>query len=202
MHRREVLRLLGATAALPFIPDSAEAAVRFGESLHARLAERSVFPGELRTLNAKQGALVTMIAEMIIPKTDTPGATDVRVTEFIDLLLTDWYTEKERKRLLAGLGAIDARARREGGRSFVDLSEDKRVQLIRALDAARPPAFKDAATMRDRDEAAAMDADVAAATFARLKVLTVYGYFTSERVQKEILKTQMFFPRYDGCVAV
>jgi hypothetical protein len=36
--------------------------------------------------------------------------------------------------------------------------------------------------------------------FARIKALTVYGYFTSKPVQQDILKTQMFFNGYNGNV--
>ena len=36
--------------------------------------------------------------------------------------------------------------------------------------------------------------------FGRLKALTVYGYFTSARVEQDILKMQMFFNGYQGSV--
>jgi len=39
-------------------------------------------------------------------------------------------------------------------------------------------------------------------TFGELKRLTVYAYFTSETVQKNVLKTVMWPGRYDGCVPV
>ena len=47
---------------------------------------------------------------MIIPETDTPGATSVKVPEFIDLILTEWASDDERAAFLAGLSDIDARA--------------------------------------------------------------------------------------------
>jgi len=39
MRRREVVQFLGAALALPFIPRGTEAAIKFGESLHLRLAD-------------------------------------------------------------------------------------------------------------------------------------------------------------------
>ena len=33
---------------------------------------------------------------------------------------------------------------------------------------------------------------------ARLKSLVVHGYFTSERVQRDVLHTQMFHDRFQG----
>ena len=177
MQRREVVRFLGAALALPFLPRSAEAAIQLGESLHARLGDVP-----FRTLNSDQQALVTNIAEMIIPETDTPGATSVKVPEFIDLILTDWASDDERATFLAGLSDVDVRASAMGSSRFVGLPAAKKVELMTALDAA--------------------SGDKAGAGFAfhRLKALTVYGYFTSKRVEQEILKVQMFFNGYQGNV--
>jgi len=177
MRRREVVRFLGAAIALPFLPRGAEAAIQLGKSLHERLGDVP-----FRTLNRDQQALVTNIAELIIPETDTPGATSVKVPEFIDLILTEWASDDEKEAFLAGLGDIDARASAMGSPRFVGLPAQKKVELLTALDAA--------------------SAEKTGAPFAfrRLKALTVYGYFTSKPVEQDILKMQMFFNGYQGNV--
>jgi hypothetical protein len=177
MRRREVVQFLGAALALPFIPRNAEAAIKFGEGLHRQLLDVP-----FRTLSREQQVLVTTIAEMIIPETDTPGATSVKVPEFIDLILTDWASDDERATFLAGLRDIDVRASAMGSTRFVALPPAKKVELVTALDAARG------------------DKTGAGLAFARLKALTVYGYFTSSRVEEEILKVRMFFNGYQGNV--
>jgi hypothetical protein len=179
MRRREVVRFLGAALALPFLPRNAEAAIELGEQLHLRLDGEDV---PFRTLNSAQQALVTEIAEMIIPETDTPGATRVKVPEFIDLILTERAHDDEKSSFLAGLADIDTRASALGTSRFVDLSADKKTELLTALDAARE------------------DRAGAGLAFGRLKGLTVYGYFTSKPVQQDILKTRMFFDGYHGNV--
>jgi hypothetical protein len=177
MRRREAVRFLGAALALPFLPRGARAAIELGEHIHRRLGDVP-----FRTLNADQQKLVTTIAEMIIPETDTPGATSVKVPEFIDLILTEHVNDEERSAFLAGLTAIDARTATMGSARFVDLPAAKRIELLTALDAAR------------EDKAGA------GLAFGRLKGLTVYGYFTSKVVDQDILKTQMFFKGYQGNV--
>jgi gluconate 2-dehydrogenase gamma chain len=152
MQRREVVRFLGAALALPFLPRSAEAAIEMGESLHRRLGDVP-----FRTLNREQQALVTTIAEMIIPETDTPGATSVKVPEFIDLILTEWASDNEKAAFLAGLTDIDAHAAALGTPRFVDLPSGRKVEVLTALDGARE------------------DKSGAGLAFARLKALTVYG---------------------------
>jgi hypothetical protein len=185
MRRREVLKVIGAAAALPFVPARADAAVRFAESIHRRLGAEPAAPGvALRVFSPEQNELVTMIAEMIIPETDTPGATTVRVNEFVDLLLAEWSKDDDRARFLAGLDAIDHEARATYGRRFVELGPAERALTLTALDGAR-----------EASEGAGF-------TFGHLKRLTVYGYFTSEAVQKNVLKTNMWPGRYDGCVGL
>ncbi len=177
MRRREAVQFLGAALALPFIPRNAETAIKLGEALHRRLGDVP-----FRTLNRDQQALVTNIAEMIIPETDTPGATRVKVPEFIDLILTEWASDEERAVFLAGLSDIDKRAATMGTSRFVDLPAGKKIELLTALDGARD------------------DKTGAGLAFARLKGLTVYGYFTSQVVDVDILKTQMYFNGYQGNV--
>lgn len=172
MQRREAVRFLGAAITIPFLPRSAERAIELGERLHDT-AEVSY-----RTLDRDQLALVTGLAELIIPETDTPGATRVRVPEFIDLMLTEWATDDERAKFLAGLADIDKRA----GRRFVDLPAAAKHDLATRLDAARD------------------DATGAGHAFGQVKQLTVYAYFTSKPVVDGILKTQMFFDAYHGNV--
>jgi gluconate 2-dehydrogenase gamma chain len=187
MQRREMLKVIGAAAALPFVPARADAAVRLAQSVHRRLdAERAAAGARraLSVLSPEQNELVTTIAEMIIPETDTPGATSVHVNEFLDLLLAEWSSDDDRARFLAGLDAIDHDARATYGKRFVELAEADRTVTMRALDA-----------MRDAQAGAGR-------AFGELKRLTVYAYFTSETVQKNVLKAVMWPGRYDGCVSV
>lgn len=177
MRRREAVQFLGAALALQLIPRNAQAAIELGEQIHRRLGDVP-----FRTLNPDQRKIVTQIAEMIIPETDTPGATSVKVPEFIDLILTEWSTEEEKAAFLAGLSDIDVQAAAMGSPRFLDLAEAKRGEFLTGLDAKRPAKAG------------------AAHAFERIKALTVYGYFTSEVVQTDILKTQMFFNGYDGNV--
>src|SRR6478735_7908277 len=114
MQRRELLQVVGAVVLTPLLaPLSAEQRLELGRTLHARLGVLS-----LRVLTPAQNAAVVAVAEGIIPRTDTPGATDARVSEFVDLLLAQYYKEDEKARLLKGIDAIDAEAIALGGKTF------------------------------------------------------------------------------------
>ena len=180
MNRREVLRLLGGVAVAPMLaPVSPERLLDLGRSIHTRLAGRAA-----RSLDAHQLETVAHIAEMILPETDTPGATSVKVPEFIDLILTEWSPTAERDRFLAGLADIDARSRQLYGGVFLDLRAADQGAVLEALDGAKGAEGS------------------AEAAFATLKDLTIYGYFTSEVVMKDVSHHQVIPGRFDGCIRV
>lgn len=54
-------------------------------------------------LTADQARLVDQLSEIILPRTDTPGASDAKVYRYIDKMLKDGMTEAERTEFLRGL---------------------------------------------------------------------------------------------------
>lgn len=186
MDRRDAIRLIGSAAAIPALAGfDADRLWAIGASTHLRAAG-----GAGAVLTALQLETVATIAEHILPRTDTPGARDAGVPEFVDLLLAEWYDDGERAAFLEGLAAIDASARAAGAASFTALAAPAQITLLQALDAAatRPP-VSGPGTPGSAEQ-----------TYARLKGLTLYGYFTSKPVMTSVLKTNIWPGRYDGCV--
>jgi len=170
MKRRDLLRAAGAATALSFLPRDAEAAwARIAAGYRAA-----------EGLTAAQRSLVGGIADVIFPRTDTPSATDVGVTDWVDLIAAEYYDENVRAMLVAGLNAIDAQVRSRSGRPFAELDADAQREIVGGLDA---PA--------DRST-------VEARTYSRLKGLVVHGYFTSQRVEREVLRVRTVYPKFDG----
>ncbi|WP_309609422.1 gluconate 2-dehydrogenase subunit 3 family protein [Flavobacterium sp.] len=74
--------------------------------------------------------LLSEVAETMIPETTTPGAKSTGVPNFIGKVFEDIYTSKEQKDFLAALKLINTKAKEKIGRDFVDLSQEKREQII------------------------------------------------------------------------
>ena len=175
MERRELLRAMGAAAAFSLLPRTVEAA----------WATVAASPrASLRAMTARQNALVGAIADMIIPRTDTPGATDVGIQAFVDVIVAEYYADDERAAFVAGLDAMDAQAKTTAGAPFADLPEPARATMIEALERAS-----------DRRTEPAR-------TYWRLKGLVIHGYFTSERVMKDVLKVEVMPGRFDGAAPI
>ncbi len=186
MDRRDVMRALGAGLVLPmlrgFSPEQLNAAAaKIRDRLPSRLpGYKPILLGEL------QYQTVTVIAEHILPATDTPGATDAGVGPFIDMMLAEWYKTEDRDKFLEGLANLDDRSSNMFGATFLKLGEAKQVALLHGLD-AEVTALQDA------------DLETDSYFFHRMKWLTLFGYYTSEIGQTQELQAAIIPGHYDPC---
>src|SRR6202140_1618909 len=193
MQRRDVLKMLATGAVLPVF--SSPLAAFFRE------AQAQTGPGyKLRTLNPHQNATVVTMTDLIIPETDTPGAKAVRVNEFIDLILTDWAHDDERKNFLAGLDDVDKRSNAIFAKNFIDVTAAQQEILLRELDQRYA---------MDREDRAAHpfvrrphNAQLTGDFFGVVKRMTLYGYYTSEVGFTQELRKQIIPGTYHGCTPV
>lgn len=188
MDRRDLLQWMIATGGMAaFSRFSPRDVTEMGTAAHARLAAASRVPG---ALTPDELRIVTAAAECIIPHTDTPGATDARVAEFVDVMLGDWYPADESARFRAGIATLDAASRATFGVTYADASTAQQVQLAQRFD--------DEVTALRRTSGAAANQH----WFAMLKYLTVWGFCTSEAGMREVLKSFPRPMRYDGAAPV
>src|SRR5438045_2778102 len=121
MKRRDLLRALGATTALAFLPRE-DALAAWSRVASGALPLDGLTPAEL--------ALVGAIADTILPRTDSPSATDVGVPAFVNVIVAENYTPDERTAFLTGLDALDARARTASGAAVSELTADARSAMV------------------------------------------------------------------------
>jgi gluconate 2-dehydrogenase gamma chain len=183
----------------------------------------------LEALSADEHRLVGVIAEHIIPETDTPGALGVGVPDFIDEMLADYFTAAERTRFLAGLTELDHQAMQAHGERFVECAPHEQLALLAELDREvfapppppppEPPPVAAAAEGVPEDLARAEEAEGPepgagpwihaegprpprreVPFFRTMKELTVVGYYTSEIGATRELRHESFPGRYEGCI--
>jgi hypothetical protein len=131
-------------------------------------------------LSVKQFEAAGAMAERILPGTDTPGARDVGVPAFIDLMYGKYMTVEEKGLFAAGLAEVDAASTAQHGRSFPLLPPEQQDRLLTTL---------------------AVAAQAKETTFFHLiKELTLLGYFTSEPIGKNVLLYDPIPGRFDGCI--
>ncbi|MFK2857122.1 gluconate 2-dehydrogenase subunit 3 family protein [Dyella humi] len=76
-----------------------------------------------------QSDLVSAVVDIIIPRSDTPGALDAGVPRFIDQMFKDVYTKDEQQHYLSALAAFEKKI----GKPFLQLNAAQRKALITEL---------------------------------------------------------------------
>ena len=180
MHRRDALAFLGTAVLAPLLsPLSAQDRFALGERLHRHSGE-----GRLLALTPAQMATVVALADTILPATDTPGAVEVGVPAFIDLLVAEWYGDDDKAEVLHGLDGIEERCRAATGKGFADSDPPARASFLATID-GKP------------GEKGSLEA-----AYRRLKEAIVYGYVTSEQIGTRLATTPIIPGRFDGCIPV
>lgn len=86
-----------------------------------------------RYLSDNRFALLSAIADTMVPSTDTPGALQTGVAELFDALLRNWASMQRRDQIATTLAQIDMAAVPWGG-SFAALSPSRRYDVLAAFD--------------------------------------------------------------------
>ena len=139
-----------------------------------------------------QRELVRALVEIIIPRTDTPGALDAKADHFIELTVAHYMTAEERKTFAAGLSELQAVMDNagdiEGEALSVLLTEQLNNLEERHADA-------DWYQLGNR---LGNGFDSSAPFICQLKELTVVGFFMSEVGATQVLRHNPMPGSFDG----
>jgi hypothetical protein len=168
IERREILRILAMAAGVATFPGLSKwtfACSHIGNTL------AQIKPAVYRPVffSATEYALVVRLTDLIIPADDTPGALDVGVSEFVDLMVS---RDPELQRdFQAGLRWLNTRCHETWGQAFVMLNPDQQTTLLESL------AYRK--KFRAGDEPGQKFLDL-------VREYTVMGFYTSEIGLKEL----------------
>ena len=139
-------------------------------------------------LTKEQIAFLDEVAETIIPKTDTPGAKDAQVGQFMQTMVTDCYDEKDQKIFLEGITKIDEASDKKFQKDFLTITPDQRKELLTAIDKEA----KDYVKTKKKEDPNHY--------FSLMKQLTLLGFFSSEPGATKALRYIAIPGKYEGCI--
>tara|TARA_R110002124_G_scaffold168102_1_gene335608 strand:+ start:327 stop:926 length:600 start_codon:yes stop_codon:yes gene_type:complete len=143
---------------------------------------------------AERRSLISEVAEVIIPKTDTPGAKDAKVGEFIELMLKDCYSSNDQASFEKGLEELEKE-------NFLKASPEERITILTKMESDGKAEMQKAGEEKKKYTEAGKEYTEAGVPFFRLmKELTLLGYFTSEEGATQSLEYVAVPGRYDGCI--
>jgi len=139
-----------------------------------------------------QKKMTAVLADMIIPRTDTLGAIDAGVPHFLELMVSDWYTETERGIYFNGLQSLNDYCQQRFTKDFLTCSEPQRVEALeqseREAENYKAPGNDDVVKPKE---------DENKPFFYKIKELAVLGYYTSEEGATKELRYNPMPMRYE-----
>lgn len=186
--RRSLLKIfgaIGATCAYPFQSDEL-----YGQTAPQEMHHNVAAPAEAAApqfFNRADFALISRIADLIIPETDTPGAIGAGVPSYIDMVVAG--NGGQQPIVADGLRWIDSEAERIGGTTFLQLEEEKQLSILEPLCEASESHLSGP---RPRN----------VEFFALMKNLTADGYYTSRvgLIEEVGYKGNQVLASFAGCV--
>ncbi|KAA2242455.1 gluconate 2-dehydrogenase subunit 3 family protein [Chitinophaga agrisoli] len=138
--------------------------------------------------------LIAELAETIIPRTDTPGAKDAGVPDFIITMIKDCTPLRIQNRFMDGLEDVVHYAHAQYGHSFFACSQEQRHNILAHFE------------KRDRPYSG-LPGKVSRKLFGdtffiTLKHYTVQGYCTSMQGATQALAYDYVPGRYQGCATL
>jgi len=146
----------------------------------------------IKAFTAAQQQNIAAMAEVIIPRTETPGAVDAGVPSFIEHMVAQWLQPDEREIFMFGLARLESQCQRQYRRSFSQLAPSQQLTLMDALEeqASNSPWYDFANVQRQYIEDAPF--------ICQLKELVIFGFYSSEVGANQVLRHDPMPMGFDG----
>lgn len=186
MNRRNALRrtalLAGSAVASPTLL-----------SLLQSCKEQNRVDWEPQFLSQDQAVFISSFVDTVLPRTETPGALDVKVDMFMDLMYAKAYDEKSQEYVVAEIEKFNAQCKEEFGDVFADLSPEDKTAMLKKAEA-------ETAKFNPGVWGTAVGEQKPVAFYRQLKSMALWAYFSSEEVGKNILSYDPIPGEYLGCI--
>jgi len=188
MDRRKVLKktglFAGALIAAPSILSLLQSCKK-----EARLDWQPLFFKE------SEARTISTLVDMILPRTDTPGALDVKVDMFIDLVIAKTYDKEGQDNMRAEIVAFNQDCKKNFGEIFIDLDEIKRSEVLRTAE-------KSSGKFNPGVWGKTIGEQKPIGFYRSIKSTAIWAYMTSEEIGENVLNYDPVPGNYEPCKPV
>ena len=132
-----------------------------GNELHLEASDDEAFG----YFSPAQAAVLLDVADIMIPKTETVGATDTRAIQYLDQLMQTWAAETTKLEVTDFVEDLDSHAQVTLQNAYLNVSSDDRRELLQAIDRDSFSGVSEANSMK---------------SYRRVKWLIFHIHYTSE----------------------
>lgn len=188
MDRRKAIKNTGLAAGAALVAPTFLSLLQSCKS-EARLDWQPLF------LDNDEASFISALVDTILPKTETPGALDVKVDLFLDKVFAKTFDDGAQQTLRSNIQQFNQDCIDEFGDSFSNLSDaDKRA----CLQSAETKGGK----FNMGVWGTAVGEPQTISFYRSLKSMAIWAYFSSEEIGKHVLNYDPIPQEYIGCKPV
>lgn len=186
MNRRKAIRntgvFLGTAVAAPSLIVLLEA---------CQSEPRLDWQPQFFTINEAQ--CISALVDVILPRTETPGALDVNVDVFLDRIFAQTYDEEGQQKVRADIAAFNSNCKKSHGAVFTKLNEEDQINVLKAAE-------KNSGKFGRGVWGKGVEDKGPVGFYRSIKSMAIWAYFTSEKMGKEVLNYDPVPGDYKGCI--
>lgn len=157
-------------------------------------------------LTEQEKQLVTHLVDIILPTSNLPGALDVNVPQFIDLMYKDVEKETNQKRFQNGAVIFSKEFNKMFGKEVLEGNKEE-IQKLFATYFDLPKddikkVLKEQQLLKDEVSEDNMDAYLMYKFLFSVRYYTLYGYYTSEKIGEEVLAYDPIPGTLQSCISL
>jgi hypothetical protein len=146
-------------------------------------------------LTADEAKFISTLVDMILPRTDTPGALDVKADVFIDKVFAQVYDEAGQKQVRLDIKAFNDDCKKNHGDVFANLSNEDKVSVLKAAE-------KTSGKFGYGIWGKGVGEQAPVGFYRNMKSMAIWAYFTAQKIGEEVLNYDPIPGVYQGCIPV
>lgn len=144
-------------------------------------------------LSPEEASFITTLVDALLPKTDTPGALDVKADLFMDKVFARVYDADAQQGVREGIARFNENCRKEFGDVFAELNPSNREAALKRAEA-------EGGKYNPGVWGTAVGEQEPVSFYRGLKSMAVWAYTSSEEIGKNVLSYDPIPGAYKGCI--
>ncbi|WP_149276198.1 gluconate 2-dehydrogenase subunit 3 family protein [Pareuzebyella sediminis] len=140
----------------------------------------------------KEAKTISALVDMILPRTDTPGALDVKVDMFIDKVIAHTYDKEGQEAMRNRIAVFNAECKKDYGDDFINLGETERVEVLKSQEA-------NSAKFNPGVWGTSVGDQEPIGFYRAMKAMAIWAYFTSEEMGEKVLSYDPIPGGFEPC---
>ncbi|MDA0708307.1 MAG: gluconate 2-dehydrogenase subunit 3 family protein [Proteobacteria bacterium] len=138
---------------------------------------------------------ISVLVDTILPRTDTPGALDVKSDMFIDKVIAKTYDEEAQKKMRSEIAAFNSDCEKNFGGTFNELNASDREKVLQAAE-------KNSGKFSPGVWGTAVGKQEPIGFYRSIKSMAIWAYFSSEEIGKNVLAYDPVPGTFEPCIPV